>query len=681
MTEEEIKSKLVKTRGFDKAMAELFEEGVIFQTKQKKYVLSSSFGYLVGTITKAGQKGLIATVIKENGEKETFNIPEIASQGAIYQDRVLMTRDGHSGGVVKVIKPYTGNVVGLVKVGSHGKYIIPDNENFPLVDLFKGKDLNAQEGHKVVVRITSRLPSLFGEVTKIIGHINDPKVDIISLAYQANVPLHFPDEIMEYVKTMEDEVSPEELVGRKDLTNHVICTIDGIDAKDLDDAIEVYKNDDDTYTLGVHIADVSNYVKQYELIDREAFKRGTSIYMTDYVIPMLPHALSNGICSLNPDVIRLTMSCEMKIDQNGEIVDYDIYKSYIKSSYRLNYDDVNAFYEGKHEYPKELGDMLTIALDLSHIIRDVRTKRGSLDLDVDEAKIIVDEKGFPTDVVLRSRGEGERLIEDFMIEANETVASHIYWQNLPFVYRVHDKPTEAKFNNFCKLIAPLGYKVKGERNGVHPLELQALLNRVKNTEVQDIISTLMLRSMAKAKYGVENIGHFGLASTCYTQFTSPIRRYPDLMVHRLLKLYDGSVKPSKKNDLTEELVYQAEQASLCERRAIDLERDVDDMKKAEYMQDKVGQVFEGKVSGIINSGIFVELPNTIEGMVRFEDMEDDFYVFDEDRMVAQGQGSKKMIKLGDKMKVQVKRADKDTRRIDFYLVNDNKKDGGKKKHD
>lgn len=666
LTLDELKSQLDKKRGFDKALNELLEEGLVFCTKNSKYALTSSFNYYVGEVIKANIKGVVLSY-EEDGIKYSINVPEIATMGAIYKDRVLFTKDRKVGGIVKIIKPYAGNITGEVRKG-HRKYIVPDNENFPLIDLDKNKDLRAQEGHKIVVKITGRNPYLIGEVTKILGHKNDPKVDILSKAFQANIPIHFSDDIMNYLEAIPMEVTPEDLEGRVDLSNHLIFTIDGKDAKDLDDAIEVIKNDDNTYTLGVHIADVSHYVQQYDLIDKEAFKRGTSIYLTDYVIPMLPHALCNGICSLNPNVLRLTLSCTMKINNNGEVIDYDIYQSYIKSKYRLNYDDVNLFFKGKYSFDKEVEEMLSSALELSKIIRKKREANGALDLDVDEAKIIVDEKGFPIDIKVRVQNDAEKLIEDFMISANETVASHIYWQNLPFVYRVHDEPKEGRFQTFCNLIAPLGYKIKGERNGVHPLELQSLLNRVKDKEIKDIVSTLMLRSLAKAKYDIINIGHFGLASECYTHFTSPIRRYPDLMVHRLIKMYAGKYHIKNMDEFAQELAFKSEQASICERKAIDLEREVEAMKKAEYMLDKIGNIYEGKVSGMLNSGIFVELPNTVEGMIRFEDMNDDYYHFDESRMIVIGEATRRIIKLGDKLTIKVKSANKEKGKVDFYLV-------------
>jgi len=358
----------------------------------------------------------------------------------------------------------------------------------------------------------------------------------------------------------------------------------------------------------------------------------------------------------------------MIIDQTGEVKDYKIYESYIASKHRLTYTQVNAFFKNEHEFPPDLGEMLTASRELSLIIRRNHEERGSLDLDVAEAKILTNKDGYPTDVVLRERGEAEKMIEDFMIAANETVASHIFWQHLPFIYRVHELPKMKKMDQFKNLIKPMGYYLKGDKNGVHPKELQALLGRTENKPEHEIIASLMLRSLAKAKYDVQNVGHFGLASQCYTHFTSPIRRYPDLLVHRMLKYYSQPMDNYNETELIEELEYLALESSNNERRAIGLERDVEDMKKAEFMEGKIGELFVGKVSGIINSGFFVELENTIEGMIRFETMDDDYYEFDEKRMVAVGRGSKKMIKLGDTIKMKLLKADKSSGQIEFVTI-------------
>lgn len=648
----------------------LEKEGIIYLTKRKKqYCLCEAHGLVKAKIVRILKNYAIAEVKDEDDETYGIRIGLDDLNGAIYLDTVLVSKSTtRSAYVYKVLSHEENNIVGEY-MSSKKDYVIPDDKNYEMrIFIPKGKAKGARGGHKVVFKITKFEPPFEGEVVEVIGHKNDPRVDVMSLVHKHKVPAYFPDEVMQEVESIPEELSKEEIESRLDLRDHLICTIDGEDAKDLDDAIEVKKNEDGTYTLGVHIADVSYYVKEGNPIDKEAFNRGTSVYMVDYVIPMLPHALCNGLCSLNPNVDRLSMSCIMKINAEGEVVDYTITPSIINSKKRFTYTEVNKFLKGKTSFNKELDSMLKDAIELSHILRKVREERGALDLDVDEAKIIVDSKGKPIDVVLRDRDDAEKLIEDFMVCANECVATHVYWQNLPFVYRIHDKPKTEKIMNFSRLIRPLGYLIKGENNGVHPKELQSLLNRIKDESVKDVISSLLLRSLAKAKYDIKNVGHFGLASDCYTHFTSPIRRYPDLMVHRLLKLYSNYENKYDLDELYEKTMYQAEQSSIYERRAVSLERDVESMKMAEYMEDKVGYVYEGRITGMIQSGFFVSLDNLIEGMIRFETIKDDFYVYDEKRMVIVGEGSKKVLKLGDRVKVKVKSASKQLGQIDFYFL-------------
>lgn len=648
----------------------LEQEGIIYLTKRKKqYCLCEAHGLVKAKIVRILKNYAILEAKDEDDETYSIRVSLDDLNGAIYLDTVLVSKPTtRSAYVYKVLSHEEGTLVGEY-MNSKKDYIIPDDKNYEMrIFVDKNKSKGAHSGHKVVFKIIKFEPPYMGEVVEILGHKNDPKVDIMSLVHKHKVPAYFPSEVMQEVESMSNEISKEEIESRLDLRDHLICTIDGEDAKDLDDAIEVYKNEDDTYTLGVHIADVSHYVKEGNPIDKEAFNRGTSVYMVDYVIPMLPHALCNGLCSLNPFEDKLSMSCIMKINKEGEILDYTITPSIINSKKRFTYTEVNKFLKGKISFNKELDKMLTDAIELSYILRKKREERGALDLDVDEAKIIVDKQGKPLDIVLRDRDDAEKLIEDFMVFANECVATHIYWQNLPFVYRIHDKPKTEKIMNFSRLIRPLGYLLKGENNGIHPKELQSLLNRIKDDNVKDVISSLMLRSLAKAKYDIKNVGHFGLASDCYTHFTSPIRRYPDLMVHRLLKLYSNYEASYDLDELYEKTMYQAEQSSIYERRAVSLERDVESMKMAEYMEDKVGYVYVGRITGMIQTGFFVSLDNLIEGMIRFDTMKDDYYNYDEKRMVIVGEGSKKVLKLGDKIKVKVKSASKQSGQIDFYFL-------------
>lgn len=655
---------------FRKIIEEMEDEGLIYKSRRKlEYISCSRNDLLKAHVTRITRNFALAMVLESDGSSQIYRINDHESFDILYHDDILINPiDDQFANFFMLIKHNLNNIVGEVVYG-HPFYFIPDDKNFEMrVNIPDDKLNGAKGGQKVAINITKTVPYYEGEVTNVIGFKNAPHVDMLSLIYQASVPTKFPDEVNTQVATIPPQVIPSDLIGRVDCSKHLIVTIDGEDAKDFDDAIQTIKNTDGTYTLKVHIADVSHYVTKLSPLDKEAFKRGTSIYLVDTVIPMLPFELSNGICSLNPNEIRLTMSCDMVIDQTGEIKDYKIYESYISSKHRLTYTQVNAFFKGEHEYPADLAEMLTSSKELATIIRKNHEQRGALDLDVAEARVITNEDGVPTDVVLRERGEAERMIEDFMIAANETVASHIYWQHLPFIYRIHDLPKMKKMDQFKNLIKPMGYYLKGDKNGVHPKELQSLLSRTEDKPEHEIIASLMLRSLAKAKYDVQNVGHFGLASQCYTHFTSPIRRYPDLLVHRMLKYYSKPIENYNESDLIAELEYLAIQSSNNERRAIELERDVEDMKKAEYMTSKIGELFVGKVSGIINSGFFVELENTIEGMVRFETMDDDYYEFDEKRMIAIGRGTKKIIKLGDSVKVKLFKAEKSTGQIEFITL-------------
>ncbi len=652
-----------------RAVYELKTEGLIFENRKKELLLCEKYGLIKGKIIKILRRFAVVSYLDQEGSNQEVLIDSDHLNGALFLDEVLFSQPKNDQAqVYQVINPHNDAIVGEY-ITSKVDYVIPDNKNYDLrITIPKEKNKGAQNGHKVVVDILSRDGEYTGVVKEIIGHKLDPKVDILSKAFEHGVPTKFPSELMDYVATIPSEVHQEDLKGRKDLTNHIIVTIDGEDAKDLDDAIEVMKNPDGTFTLGVHIADVSHYVYKNNPLDREAQQRGTSVYLTDYVIPMLPHALSNGICSLNEQVIRLTMSCTMKIDAQGEVIDYEIYPSYIKSVKRLTYTAVNHLFTKQVSIDPAIDSMMLQARELATLVRRKMDQRGYLDLDINEAKIIVDASGHPTAIELRDRGEAEKLIEAFMIAANETVASSIFYQNIPFLYRVHDEPQLKKITIFANLIAPMGYKLKGEKTGVHPKELQNLLNRIPQQLERDIVGSLLLRSLAKAKYDTKNIGHFGLASRCYTHFTSPIRRYPDLLVHRYLKLYNGDRTGVDYDTIQQELDAFGVSTSTQERRAIDLERDVEDMKKAEYMEDHVNEIFNGRINGVMKSGFFVELPNTIEGFVRYDDLNDDYYEFDETRMIAIGSGSKKIIKMGDSVTVKVKAASKKLGTIDFTLI-------------
>ena len=526
----------------------------------------------------------------------------------------------------------------------------------------------------MLVKITGRIKDnkYHGEVVKILGHKNDPGVDILSIVAKYGIHDTFSDEVMKEVDELPNEVLPEEYDGRRDLRDVEIFTIDGDDTKDIDDAISIKKLDNGNYSLGVHIADVSYYVKENTKLDDEAYERGTSVYLADRVIPMLPHKLSNGICSLNPGVDRLAMSCVMEIDHKGDVVSYDIFESVIKSRKQMTYKNVNKYLEEGivPEGYEPFTNSLSLMEELAKILRANKERRGYIDFDIDEAKIIVNDKGEAIDVKLRERGTGEKLIEDFMIAANETVASCIYFMELPFVYRVHGEPSEEKIDNFLKFISVLGYHVNGKTKDLHPKTMQNILEQLKDKKEYHILASVLLRSMQKAVYDKTNIGHYGLASKCYTHFTSPIRRYPDTTVHRLLRkyLFKHQIDNDTINYWENKLVVLTEHVSQKERDSIDCEREVDDMKMAEYMMKHIGEEFDGIISSVTSFGMFIELPNLIEGLVKLEDMKDDTYVYDETRFCLKGTSKKKIYRLGDNVRVIVKNASKEAKTIDFELA-------------
>lgn len=631
----------------------------------------------------------------ELSSEEDIYIDAKNMNGALHNDLVVAEVTGRKeknkleGRILKILDRELEFVIGEFYLENGVGHLILDEENLKMDVLIEKENINgAVDGHKVQVRLLEQKSNhtYYGEVTKILGHKNDPGVDILSIVYKYNINDTFPDEVIEQLKSIPEEVREKDKVGRRDLTNEVIFTIDGDDTKDIDDAISIKKLANGNYQLGVHIADVSYYVKEGTPLDINAMDRGTSVYLVDRVIPMIPHQLSNGICSLNEGVERLTISCVMEINLEGKVVDYDIFPSYICSQKKMTYKNVNSILEnnivsdGYQEYVTDL----TLMAELAQILRKNKNKRGYLDFDVDEAKILVDEKCHPVDIVLRERGVGENLIEDFMIVANECVATHIYYMELPFIYRVHEVPKEEKIHDFLSYIGTLGYIYKGNMKDTNPKAVQGLIEFLKDKKEFKILSSLLLRSMQKAVYKPENLGHYGLASKCYTHFTSPIRRYPDTTVHRLLRTYLFN------NDLSSETISHwesklptvADIASSRERAAINCEREVEDMKMAEYMEDHIGEEFSGIISGITNFGIFIQLDNLIEGLCRFADM-DDFYHYDEKSMSVTGEKTKIRYSLGDIVLVKVVRVSKEEQIIDFEIIrrnNDNEeKDTSRKK--
>ena len=664
-------------------LCELEKDGVVYKTKKDKYILFKNCPSLKAGILSLNKKGFGFLIIKDG---EDIYIDKDNINGAVNDDRVLVeiinNHGKTEGRVLRVLNRDLSNLIGEIYFVNNKPFVKLEDKNKKLDIKLDPKSSNGLvEGTKVIVSITKEMSKnkYMGRVTTVIGHKDDPGVDIKLVAYKYGIYEEFSKKAMEQTDAIPSVVSDNELNGRTDLTNEVIFTIDGDDTKDIDDAIS-YKFENGLHVLGVHIADVSYYVTENSYLDKDALSRGTSSYLADSVIPMLPHKLSNGICSLNEGVIRLTQSCVMKINNEGNVVDYDIFPSFIKSRKKMTYKKVNDIImrnvvDSSYE---EFSDILKQMNELAHILRRNKVKRGYIDFDLDEAKIIVDEDKNVVGIEKRVREDAERMIEDFMIAANETVATHIYNMDLPFIYRVHDVPNADKIDKFLKLVSLLGYKVNGKVKDLTPVSMQKLLNQLKDVPQYKILSSMLLRSMRKAVYQKDNIGHFGLGSKCYTHFTSPIRRYPDLEVHRLLRkyLYENKIDNETIDYYNANLDYIAGQASEREQASVDAEREVDDMKMAEYMEKHIGEEFDGVISGVESFGLFVELDNLIEGLIHVNSLKGDYYNYVEELLCLIGQNTKKRYTLGDKVRVKVVGASKESRTIDFELVGDNN-DGDK----
>lgn len=659
-----------------KALNELEDNLEIYRTKRDRYMLFTNSHLKLGRFI-ANKKGFGFVDIEGN---EDVYVASSNTNQAIDGDMVVVEITSKSkldleGRVVKIVKRELKDMVGEYVVKDEKCFIQLDDEKVKLqIEIDKEKSHGAVPGHKVQVKILNKLKgnTYKGEIVRILGHKDDPGVDILSIMVKMGIHDEFPDEVKEQLKTLPTEVSEAEYLGRVDLRNQMIYTIDGDDTKDIDDAVSVEKLKNGNYKLGVHIADVSHYVKEGSPLDLEAYDRGTSNYLANSVVPMLPHELSNGICSLNPNVDRLAQSCVMEIDENGSVVDYDIFRSVIRSNIQMTYKKVNSILE-KGEIPdgyEPYVDSLKMLQEVSHILRKMKEKRGYIDFDIDEAKVIVDENGKAIDIKLRERGTGEKIIEDCMIVANETVATHIYNMELPFIYRIHGAPNEEKIKEFLRFVSVLGYHVSGKASDLHPKSMQRILEQLKDKKEYSMLSSLLLRSMQKAVYDSNNIGHFGLASKCYTHFTSPIRRYPDLMVHRFLDFYlfDNKINREVIEYWERKLPVMAEHSSSKERNAIECEREVDSMKMAEYMESHIGETFTGMIVGATTFGMFVQLPNLIEGLIRYENMDGDFYTYDETTFTAYGRKNKKGYRLGDQIEVTVIAASKEAHTIDFTLA-------------
>ena len=670
----------------------ILEEGyTVYRSNKDKYMLFENSHLLKGRLS-VNKKGFGFVIV--DGRDEDIYIDAKNMNGALNNDLVVVEelkgQNGKrtEGRVVKVLKKENNLIVGEYKIIDGNPHFIPDDKKLRMEIILDNKDLDdLVDGHKIQVSIVKEMGKYkyLGEVVKIIGHKNDPGVDILSIIYDHGINDVFTDEVMEEVNALPSEVLDSDRKGRKDLTDMTIFTIDGDDTKDIDDAISISKKGEN-YILGVHIADVSYYVKEGTALYKEAYSRGTSVYLVDRVVPMLPHKLSNGICSLNPNVDRLAISCIMEITPNGKIVSHDIFESVIKSRIQMTYKKVNKILNDEEtpEGYEPFKDDLKLMWELAKILRKEKLARGYLDFDVDEPKILVDENCKPYDVVLRERGKGENMIEDFMIAANETVAEHVFYMGLPFVYRVHEVPDNEKVEEFLNSISMLGYHVVGDRNFVYPKSMKKILDQLRDKEGFEILSTLLLRCMKKAVYKPENLGHYGLASKCYTHFTSPIRRFPDTTVHNLLRKYIFNEPNDKElNRLIEyweeNLPALCDHASEKERDSIDCERDVESMKMAEYMESHIGEEYDGTISSVMNFGLFVQLDNMIEGLVHISEIKGDYYTFDETTHTLRGEKKGKMYKLGQKVRVVVTNASKENSTIDFNLVEGNKSGNNKQK--
>ena len=693
----------------------LVAEGRIGVSKKGKYGKAETFS--VNGIFSGHPKGF-GFVTVEGMEQDVF-IPEDKTGAALHGDRVQIVVEPDSrmsgsrsgmgsggrraeGAVIRVLEHANEEVVGYYQKNKNFGFVIPDNQKLAK-DIFipQGCDMGAVTGHKVVVKITdfgSEKHKPEGRVTEIIGHVNDPGTDILSIVRAYGLPEAFPQEVMEEIEDIPDHVtvpgqpvemgslygisnlvSPDGwggvLSGRLDLRGLQTVTIDGEDAKDLDDAVTICRDGQGHYILGVHIADVSHYVKEGSPLDREARKRSTSVYLADRVIPMLPHKLSNGICSLNAGTDRLALSCIMEVDAQGTVLDHRIAGTVIHVDRRMTYTAVNAVVTDRDEAVmaeyEEFVPMFDCMKELADILRENRRKRGAIDFDFPESKIVLNEQGKPLEIKPYERNAATRIIEDFMLLANETVAEDYYWQSIPFLFRSHDNPDPEKMKQLGTFINNFGYFIKMQHGEIHPKELQKLLDKIEGTPEEALLSRLTLRSMKQAKYTTLCSGHFGLATRYYTHFTSPIRRYPDLQIHRIIKeTLKGGLSDKRAAHYEKILPEVAVQTSALERRADEAERETDKLKKCEYMSRFIGQDFDGAISGVTNWGLYVELPNTVEGLVRMSDLDDDYYIFDEQHYELIGEMTKKTYKLGQPVRVTVSSTDRLLRTVDFILAKD-----------
>lgn len=675
------------------AIAGLEKDNLIHKTKEDRYQWGAAPARLVG-VFHGNEKGFGFVAI-EDQDNDAFIAPpntNFALDGDTVEISIIRpARPGDSRGpegkVLAVTERKTTSLVGefrplsdadAAKTGFIGTVTSHEKKMKKYPVFVKDTGMLPEIGDMLLVQITDYPDSehpeqMRGIISESLGNKNAPGVDVLSLVYQNQIKMDFPEEVMEQANMIPDHVTPEDRIGRRDITDQPVVTIDGDDSKDFDDAVVLWKLPNGNFHLGVHIADVSYYVTEDSPLDAETFERGTSTYLTDRVIPMLPFRLSNGICSLNPDVDRLAMSCDMEIDTKGNVVNHEIYQSVIRSHGRLTYNNVNKILDGDEALREQYADLVPMLEDMGElhkIMYKMRHERGAIDFEENEAQIIVDDLGFPIDIVIRERGTSERMIESFMLAANETVAEHYNRQHLPYIYRVHETPDEDRIKDFMEFIANFGITVPMPKGGhITPKMLQQVVTDVEGKPEEAMVNIKLLRSLKQARYSEDPLGHFGLAAKYYTHFTSPIRRYPDLIAHRLIRSYatDGH-GDAVKEKWSEKLPGIAVQASTQERRSIDAERAVDDLKKAQFMLDKVGEEFDAVVSGVTSFGMFVALPNTVEGLVHISRMKDDYYSFVENQMALVGDRTKKTYRIGQTLRVKLDNVDVDQRQIDFSLI-------------
>ncbi|MDU1314834.1 MAG: ribonuclease R [Clostridium septicum] len=666
---------------FKKALKSMEKEGLIVRTKKDKFALPERLGLITGKI-QVHQKGFGFLIPEVEGEKDVF-IPSSCMNGAMNNDKVIVqiTRDDlngkkREGEVSEVLERANTKVIGIYEDSRNFGFVVPEDTRLNQDIFISKKDkLNAKNGDVVICEVTKwpeKRRSPEGIIKEVLGQKGEKGLDILTIIKKYGLPEEFSAKVLDYAENISEEIDEKEYKRRKDIRNLRMVTIDGEDAKDLDDAVSIQRLDEDRFRLGVHIADVTHYVREKNPLDKEALKRGTSVYLIDRVIPMLPKKLSNGICSLNPKVDRLALSCFMTIDRNGKVLAHEIEETVIRTSERMTYTDVTKILRDndeelikKYDY---LVDDFKAMEELCTILRGKRMKRGAIDFEFEESKIILNEQGKPIDIKPYDRAIANRIIEEFMLVCNETIAEHMFWTNTPFVYRIHEDPDEEKLEKFKEFVYNLGYVVRWGQE-THPRALQDLLEKVRGKKEETVVNTLLLRSLMKAKYSPECVGHFGLAAKYYCHFTSPIRRYPDLQIHRIIKEHiNGKIDDKRSTRLTNIVEIASKQSSEMERLAQEAEREVDDLKKAEYMLDRLGEEFQGIISSVTSFGLFVELPNTIEGLIHITALDDDYYIYDEAHLCLIGERRKKVYKLGDEVKVKCSRVDIENREVYFDLV-------------